>query len=373
MGARKLRTLVEGGSFFEGPRWHEGRWWVSDFYTLHRPGDRPGQRGGRGGGRGARAAVRAGLAAGRVDADRLDARPHAGAAGGGRVAVSVHADLTEYCGGHLNDLIVDGRRPGLRRQLRLRPDEHGATRRRRRSCAWSPDGSVHREGEDLWFPNAMAIDGDTLLVGETFGGGYTAFTIAADGSLTDQRSWGQIAPRVAPGTVEEMLPNLGYAPDGMHAGRRRATCGRRTGSAARRAGSRPAATSSTRSSCRKASRVFACMLGGEDGRTLLLCAAPDFLEVSRTRRARGRPAHHHRGGSRSMIALEKAQALIAAGIEEAARQGPEARVRRRRRRRPPGRLRPHGRRALDRARSGARARPGRPPPTGCRARPRARR
>ena len=27
--------------------------------------------------------------------------------------------------------------------------------------------------------------------------------------------------------------------------------------------------------------IFACMLGGEDGRTLLLCAAPDFLEVNR--------------------------------------------------------------------------------------------
>ena len=27
--------------------------------------------------------------------------------------------------------------------------------------------------------------------------------------------------------------------------------------------------------------VFACMLGGEDGRTLLLCAAPDFLEHRR--------------------------------------------------------------------------------------------
>jgi hypothetical protein len=26
------QTLLEGGSFFEGPRWHEGRWWVSDFY-----------------------------------------------------------------------------------------------------------------------------------------------------------------------------------------------------------------------------------------------------------------------------------------------------------------------------------------------------
>ena len=27
-----MQTLLEGGAFFEGPRWHEGRWWVSDFY-----------------------------------------------------------------------------------------------------------------------------------------------------------------------------------------------------------------------------------------------------------------------------------------------------------------------------------------------------
>jgi hypothetical protein len=25
-----MQTLLDGGSFFEGPRWHEGRWWVSD-------------------------------------------------------------------------------------------------------------------------------------------------------------------------------------------------------------------------------------------------------------------------------------------------------------------------------------------------------
>ena len=25
-------TLLTGGSFFEGPRWHDGSWWVSDFY-----------------------------------------------------------------------------------------------------------------------------------------------------------------------------------------------------------------------------------------------------------------------------------------------------------------------------------------------------
>src|SRR4051812_3651811 len=26
-----MRTLLAGGTFFEGPRWHDGRWWVSDF------------------------------------------------------------------------------------------------------------------------------------------------------------------------------------------------------------------------------------------------------------------------------------------------------------------------------------------------------
>jgi sugar lactone lactonase YvrE len=29
---RELGTLLEGGAFFEGPRWHDGHWWVSDFY-----------------------------------------------------------------------------------------------------------------------------------------------------------------------------------------------------------------------------------------------------------------------------------------------------------------------------------------------------
>ena len=32
MAERELGTLLEGGSFFEGPRWRDGRWWVSDFY-----------------------------------------------------------------------------------------------------------------------------------------------------------------------------------------------------------------------------------------------------------------------------------------------------------------------------------------------------
>jgi len=32
--AREIRTVVEGMSFTECPRWHEGRLWFSDFYTY---------------------------------------------------------------------------------------------------------------------------------------------------------------------------------------------------------------------------------------------------------------------------------------------------------------------------------------------------
>ena len=78
MGARELRTLVEGGAYFEGPRWHDGRWWVSDFYRHGVFAITPdgaeeqvleveGQPSGLG------------LDAGRVAAGRLDARPRAAA------------------------------------------------------------------------------------------------------------------------------------------------------------------------------------------------------------------------------------------------------------------------------------------------------
>src|ERR1700754_2215742 len=30
----ELRTLVADGHYCEGPRWHDGRWWVSDFYRY---------------------------------------------------------------------------------------------------------------------------------------------------------------------------------------------------------------------------------------------------------------------------------------------------------------------------------------------------
>jgi sugar lactone lactonase YvrE len=277
MGARELRTLVEGGAYFEGPRWHDGRWWVSDFYrygvfAITPDGDAEqvleveGQPSGLGW---------------MPDGSLLVVSMHdhtllRRAAGG---EVSVHADLSEHCGGHLNDLIVDelGRAYAGNFGFDLMNFADPAATRLVRV---DPDGSIHAEAGDLWFPNGMVIDGDTLIVGETFAGRLTAFSIAADGTLGDQRVWGQIAPAVEPGPIAEMLPNLGFAPDGccMDAEGHLWVADGLGGPTCRIA---PGGDIVDEIGLPEDLAVFACQLGGADGRTLLLCAAPDFLEVNR--------------------------------------------------------------------------------------------
>src|SRR4051794_18045435 len=101
-----LTTLLEGGAFFEGPRWHEGRWWVSDFYrhlvVAVDPGDGSaeevmeveGQPSGLGW------LPDGSLLVVSMKDHRLLRRSPEG-------EVSVHAEVGEYCGGHLNDMVVD--------------------------------------------------------------------------------------------------------------------------------------------------------------------------------------------------------------------------------------------------------------------------
>ena len=54
-----------------------------------------------------------------------------------------------------------------------------------------PDGTPALPPRACSFPNGSVItpDGTTLIVGETIGAGYEAFTIEADGSLSDRRRW----------------------------------------------------------------------------------------------------------------------------------------------------------------------------------------
>lgn len=276
---RTLETLVTGGSFFEGPRWHAGRWWVSDFYrhavfTVTETGmqeqvlEVPAQPSGLGW-------MPDGSLLVVSMRDRRLLRRHSD----GRV--TEHANLEDVAEGHCNDMVVDAQGRAwvgnFGFDLMSGADPSPASLLR-----VDPDGTVTPVAGDLYFPNGAVItpDGGTLIVGETFGSRLTAFAIGADGSLSGRRTWAQFGPVPTPGPRSEMARQLTVAPDGCcldaegciwvadaMGGRciRVAEGGEIVDQVTLPAGS----------------GVFACMLGGEDGRSLLLCCAPDSSEKRR--------------------------------------------------------------------------------------------
>src|SRR5690349_20653 len=279
MPERPLEVLLEGGSFFEGPRWRDGRWWVSDFYRHHVI---TVDSGGREEEVLTVEAQPSGLGW-MPDGSLLvvSMRDHRVLRRTSDGEVALHADVSEHCGGHLNDMVVDsqgrayvgnfgfdlmgGGEPALANLIRV-----------------DPDGSAAVVAEDMMFPNGSVItpDGRTLLVGETAAGRYTAFTIEADGSLSDRRTWTQIGPVPEIGPLAEMLAVLEFEPDGCTLDAEgQIWAADAAGGGVRRVAEGGAVTDEIR--LPDGFAAFACMLGGDDGRTLLICGAPDFLEHNR--------------------------------------------------------------------------------------------
>jgi sugar lactone lactonase YvrE len=275
---RTLTPLFEGGNYFECPRWHDGRWWASDFYrrtvfTYDDDGrEEPvleveGQPSGLGW-----------LPEGDLLVVSMkDGRVLRRAADGG---VSVHADVSSFTTGHLNDMIVDrqGRAYAGNFGFDLMGGGEPATAGIVRI---DPDGSASAAAEDLWFPNGMVITDDgTLIVAETFAARFTAFTIQADGTLGDRRVWAQVQPSPPPGDTETMLGAVTFAPDGCALDAEdHVWAANALGGAVCRVA--PGGEIVEEVAMPDGLGVFACGLGGEDGRTLVACAAPDFHEEAR--------------------------------------------------------------------------------------------
>lgn len=119
-----------------------------------------------------------------------------------------------------------------------------------------PDGTVREVATGLKWPNGMALvdDGRTLVVADSHAEQLVAFDAADDGTLSGRRVWAA----------------LEYAPDGICADSEGAiwvasvpgkNCMRV------REGGEVLSTVAVDRGC------FACMLGGEDGRTLFIAAA----------------------------------------------------------------------------------------------------
>ena len=262
-----VRRLADGFAFLESPRWHDGALYLSDFYT-HRVllADQqgryrtvcevPGQPSGLGFDPENRLLVvsmtdRKLL---RLDGSRL----------------TEVADLAALAPYHCNDMLVDDQGRAYIGNFGSDVDLAGP----RPTCLIlvEPDGSARIAADDLIFPNGLAItpDGQTLLVAETFAYRITAFSRAVDGSLHSRRTWTSFGDPAS--TMVEPLGSSRVTPDGICLDAEGALwVADATGTGALRVsptGRRLAYVDTSPDA------VYALALGGDDGRTLFMCAAP---------------------------------------------------------------------------------------------------
>lgn len=276
------RVLLDDLVFGEGPRWHDGRLWFSDFFahvvrTVTEHGEAstvvsvPNQPSGLGW-----------LPDGRLlvvsMTDRRIMRLEDG-------ALVEHADLSHVAGFHCNDMVVDRR--GRCYVGNFGSDLGSGEAFRPADLALvHPDGRVEVAATALDFPNGMVLDAEerTLVVAETFGQRLTAFDVGDDGRLTNRRVWADLPGRHPDGCCLDDAGGIWVADPPNR------SCIR-----VDRHGTVTDEVETTRP-------CIACMLGGEDGRTLFLMTSwfSDFanrpgtemgaVEVARVEHPRaGRP------------------------------------------------------------------------------------
>ena len=103
-----------------------------------------------------------------------------------------YADLSGIGEHGWNDIVVDGRGNVYVTSIAFdylagKPPDAGII------VLVTPDGTARQVAGDLRFPNGMVVtpDNSTLIIGESFAGGLTAFDIDAAGSLSHRRVWAE--------------------------------------------------------------------------------------------------------------------------------------------------------------------------------------
>jgi sugar lactone lactonase YvrE len=247
-----LETVVDGLTFPEAPRWHDGTLWFSDFYShrvlrvdgggrLQTVVEVPNRPSGLG-----FPADGTVLIVSMLDRRllRFDGR-----------RLHVVADLSSFATGPCNDMVLDGQGRAWVGNFGF-DHHHGEAPRTTCLVRVDPDGTVTRVADDLFFPNGTAItpDGRTLIVAETRGHRLTAFAIEPAGTLTGRRVFAPLDDCFpdgicldAEGAVwvsDARTPRVLRVFDGGRVERAIATGDR---------------------------NAYACMLGGADRRTLYIC------------------------------------------------------------------------------------------------------
>lgn len=238
-----LTTLLSGIAMGESPRWHDNRLWFADW--------------------GAQEIAAVGVDGSR---ERILATPFglpfsidwlrdgrllivAGRQGqllrqSANGVLVVHAELGPIGPGAWNEIVVDGRDniyvnggPGLIALIR-------------------PGGAVRKVADGIDFANGMAVtaDNSTLIVAESHGKRLTAFKIGVDGTLSNRRIWADLVSGAPDGICLDAEDAVWYADVPNR-------CCVRV-----REGGAVLQTVAADRGC------FACMLGGDERRTLFILA-----------------------------------------------------------------------------------------------------
>lgn len=255
-GVSDWSLLVDGVDFGEGPRWRDGELWYSDFHqrAIYRVTER-GERRAVFTGLDDRPSGLGWLPDGTLLVVFMTSRRVMRDAGDGSLVE--HADLGIVAAWHCNDMVVAANGDAyvgnfgfdLEASRSFAPADLALVR---------PDGSVGVAATAMRFPNGSVItpDGSTLIVGQSFGGDFVAFTIGAGGTLADRRQWAEIPGTAPDGCTLDDAGGIWFS-DAL-------------GSQVVRVEEGGAVTHRVATPM----PTFACMLGGEDGRTLYALCAP---------------------------------------------------------------------------------------------------
>ena len=262
-------------SFTECPRWHGGKLYFSDFYTqrvlataldgtVETISEVPGRPSGLGflpDGRMLIASMR----------DRKIMRCELDS------SLVEHADLSGLAPWHLNDMLVDYQGNAWVGNFGFDLMSGSKVTTTNLICV-DQGGCARVAAVGLAFPNGMALtsNGCTLIVAETMSNRLSAFDVAA-GVLGKRRTWAAFGELPTSEDPDELLSRVDVAPDGICLDAEEAVW------VADAKGSRLIRVAEGGQILEEIKidglGVFACMLGGEDGRTLFTCVAPTFNEA----------------------------------------------------------------------------------------------
>jgi len=269
---RTATVAAEGFTLLEGPRWHDGMLWASDFYThrvlrfdVSRPGPLTPETvcivEGRPSGLGF-------MPDGELRiSSMLDRRLLAWDG----TRTEVVADFADLVSGPSNDLAIDSTGIAIIGDFGMNPanDREALPTSLLRV---TPGGDVSVAADDVVFPNGMVIDepAGVLYAVESFRSRISAWDYDA-GTLSNRRVW--VAFDDDPGSydIPELTESLAVLPDGIA---RDAEGMIWVADAKGHGASRVAADGTVAEFVETGLSVYAVALGGDDRRDLFLCCAP---------------------------------------------------------------------------------------------------